>query len=252
MATKRQRRKVIVAGRYVRSIQYSMTSDPDVRRTRAPKTQISSVAQEAMNLQHSWQKLKAVIAANFGTDDLVVTLTYRDSDLPKLRNAAENRLKLFIRKLRAERRANGHELPYLYVTEMGHSSGRLHHHMIISSTGQDYEMIRKLWRRNGDDVDIAPIWTKGYDGWARYLSKEPREFGRRYVGERMWRSSKGLAKPQVFTGWVSATAALDAPPGSFVIDRQARANGYGEFAFVECILSPETTADSLALISDLR
>ncbi len=252
LAAKKQRRKVIVAGRYVRSIQYSLNTDPDVRRTRGPKTQISSVAQEAMNLKHSWQKLKAVIAANFGMNDLVVTLTYRDDALPKLRKEAESRLKLFIRRLRAERRALGYELPYLYVTEMGHSSGRLHHHLITNSTGNDYEMIRKLWSRNGDDVDFEPIWTKGYDGWAIYLSKEPRENGRRYVGERMWRSSKGLNKPQVFTGWVNASDPLAAPPGAFVIDAQSRVNGYGEFTFVECMLPDNTTADSLALISDLR
>ncbi|MBE6984321.1 MAG: hypothetical protein E7434_01670 [Ruminococcaceae bacterium] len=252
MAAKKQRRKVIIAGRYMRSIQYALTTDPDVRRTRAPKTQISSVAQEAMNLKHSWQKLKAVIAANFAMNDLVVTLTYRDDALPKLRKDAENRLKLFVRKLRAERRTMDLEMPYIYVTESGHSSGRLHHHIIITATGHDYDMIRRLWAKNGDDVEFSPIWTKGYDGWAQYLSKEPRENGRRYVGERMWRSSKGLVKPQVFTGWVYASDSLVAPPGAFVIDQQSRVNGYGEFTFIECMLPTNTTADSLALISDLR
>lgn len=251
LASKKQRRKVVIAGRYMRAIQYTLNSDPDVRRTRAPKTEISSVAQEAMNLKHSWQKLKALIAANFAMEDLVITLTYNDGALPPTRRDAENRLKLFVRRLRVERRAAGFELPYLYVTEMGHSSGRLHHHMITTSTGRDYEMIRRLWARNGDNIEFSPIWTKGYDGWARYLSKEPREVGRRYVGERMWRSSLGLVKPQTYPGWVDASNQLTAPPGSVEIDCQKRSNGYGEFTFIECLLPAGTTADSLALISDL-
>ena len=249
--SKKQRRKVVIAGRYMRSIQYTLNADPDVRRTRAPKTEISSVAQEAMNLKHSWQKLKALIAANFSMDDLVITLTYNDESLPATRRDAENRLKSFIRRLRAERRALEYELPYLYVTEMGHSSGRLHHHLITTSTGHDYEMIRRLWAKNGDNIDFSRIWTKGYDGWAMYLSKEPREIGRRYVGERMWRSSLGLAKPHVYAGWVNASDQLTAPPGAEVIDRQCRSNGYGEFTYVECLLPPGTSEDSLALISVL-
>ena len=251
LGSKKQRRKIIIAGRYMRSIQYTLNSDPDVRRTRAPKTEISSVAQEAMNLKHSWQKLKALIAANFSPGDLVVTLTYRDASLPPTRRAAENRLKLFIRRLRAERRAGGKELKYVYVTELGHSSGRLHHHMILNSTGDDYKTIKRLWEKDGDNIDFSPIWIKGYDGWAMYLSKEPREIGRRYVGERMWRSSMGLVKPIVYFGWVDASERLTAPPGADVIDAQTRSNGYGEFTFIECMLPAETTADSLALISDL-
>lgn len=231
----------MTAGQYCRAIQYTMNCDPDVRRTRAPKAEISTVAQEAMNLKHSWQKLKALMAANFSLSDLVVTLTYRDEALPALRKDAENRLKQFIRRLRAERRATGAELPYLYVTEMGHSSGRLHHHLIISSTGDDFDQIRRLWVKNGDNIDFSPIWTKGYDGWARYLTKEPRELGRRYVGERMWRSSLGLKKPSVSAQWVDASSPLEPPPGAFILDRQCRENGYGRFLYLEYLLPQNST-----------
>lgn len=213
-----------------------MIPDPDVRRTRAPKTLISSCAQEALNLRHSWQKLKAAIAANFAPSDLVVTLSYSDEALPPTRTVAENRLKLFIRHLRAGRRAAGAELRYMYVTECGHSSGRLHHHIIINATGSDYATIRELWARNGDNIDFALIAAKGFDGWAEYLTKEPREAGRRRVGERMWRSSRGLAKPTVDAAWVDASAPLEPPPGAFILDRQSRHNGYGSFDYLEYLL----------------
>lgn len=253
LANKKQRRKVVVAGRYVRAIQYSMTSNPDVQRTRAPKTQISSVAREVMNLKHSYQKLKAVIAANFSPTDLVITLTYSPERLPKLRKEAENRLKAFICRLRAERRAVGLKLPYIYVTEHIHDEGRLHHHIITTATGDDYRQIRRLWEKNGTSVDITTVSSKGYAGWALYLSKEPRENGRRYVGERMWRSSLGLNKPHIYSGWVSSRNQLDElPPDSNILDSMSRNNGYGDFHFLEAILPEGTTEESLALISDLR
>ena len=253
LAAKKQRRKVIVAGQYIRSIQYSMTSEPDVQRSRAPKTQISSVAQEVMNLKHSYQKLKAVIAANFSPGDLVITLTYRPERLPRLRKDAENQLKYFIRRLRSERKAAGLDFPYVYVTEHIHSEGRIHHHIITTATGDDFKTIRNLWEKNGSSVDITTISSKGYAGWALYLTKEPRENGRRYVGERMWRSSLGLNKPRVYSGWVSARNQIDElPPNSNILDSLSRNNGYGDFHFLEAILPEGTNEESLALISDLR
>ena len=91
MSSAKERRKISIAGKFVRSIQYALTSDPELRRTRAPKAEISSVAQEAMNLKHSWQKLKAAIAANFEETDLVVTLTYSNEALPQRRTDAEKK-----------------------------------------------------------------------------------------------------------------------------------------------------------------
>ena len=253
LANNKLRRKVVVAGQYVRSIQYSMNHDPDVQRTRAPKTQISTVAREAMNLRYSYQKLKAVLAANFSPSDLVITLTYRPERLPKLRKDAENQLKYFIRRLRSTRKAAGLDFPYVYVTEHIHSEGRIHHHIITTATRDDFKIIRDLWAKNGSSVDIAFISSKGYAGWALYLTKEPLENGRRYVGERMWRSSLGLNKPRIYVGWVSARRMIDElPPGSRILDNNDRQNEYGCFEYIEAILPPGTNEESLALISDLR
>lgn len=227
---------MIVAGRYVLVVQYTMCYDPDARKNRAPKELVSSCAREIINLRHSWEKLKMLLAANFDWSDLVVTLTYSDDALPRTRDDAEKNLKLFIRHLRAERRQAGQTLKYLYVTERGHTFGRHHHHIVTNATGADYQIIRSLWPY-GDNIDFARISDKGYDGWARYLSKEPREQGRRYVGERMWRQSLGLKKPIVQSGWVDAGAPLPVPPGAFVVDRQSRVNGFGTFDYVEYLSS---------------
>lgn len=117
------------------------------------------------------KNLKALLAANFAPSDLVVTLAYADASRPKTFCAAENRIKLFIRCLSAERRADGRELKYVYVTDSAFSYCCLHHHLILNATGQDYDTIRRLWSKNGDYIEFSLIRDKGYDGWARYLSK---------------------------------------------------------------------------------
>lgn len=243
----------MIAGQYLRSIQYTLNAEPDVRKDRCAKTQISSAAREAMNLRYSYQKLKALIAANFSPNDLVVTLTYSDETLPRLRKDAENRLKLFLRRLRAERRAAGYELPYVYVTEMGHSTGRLHHHLITNAVGNDYEQIRRLWAKNGTNIDVSHIKKEGYDRWAEYLSKESREYGRHYVGERMWRQSIGLKKPITYTGWVDPNARLDdLPDGTIFLGAPVRmSNGYGSFEYIEALLPASFDVSALELISAL-
>ena len=235
----KQRRKIVTAGRYCRAVQYTMITDIEAQRSRAPKELVSSCAREAINLHQSFQKLKAAIAANFDTSDLVVTLTYSDACLPPGRDAAEKILKRFIRQLRAERRAAGADLRYIYVSELGHSRGRPHHHIILNATGTDYDTLRRLWQY-GDQIDIRRIADKGFDGWARYLSKEPREHGRRRVGERMWRNSRTLVKPIVDAGWVDAGDDLTAPPGAYILDRQERVNCYGRFAYLEYLLPAKT------------
>ena len=95
-------------------------------------------------------------------------------------------------------------------------------------------------RQYGDQIDIRRIADKGFDGWARYLSKEPREHGRRRVGERMWRNSRNLVKPIVDAGWVDAGDDLTAPPGAYILDRQERVNCYGRFAYLEYLLPAKT------------
>lgn len=120
------------------------------------------------------KNLTAFLAANFSPYDLVVTLAYADASRPKTFCAAENRIKLFIRCLSAERCADGSELKYVYVTDSAFSYCYLHHHLILNATGQDYDTIRRLWSKDGDYIKFSLIRDKGYDGWARFLSKDQR------------------------------------------------------------------------------
>ena len=164
----KENRKIVQAGTLWMAVQYTAIRGGTAASRRQAKSQISDPAREKLNAKLSKEKLMFVLAANFRKSDLVVGLDYRDECLPKTREAADKRLSAFIRELRAFRKANGQTLVYVRVTEGYHSGGRLHHHLIVNSTGDDYAIIRKLWARNAETVDFeqskraAGMWVTGH------------------------------------------------------------------------------------------
>ena len=235
----KERRKIIRAGLLWMAVQYSAIRGENQSARREARSQISTPARESLNAKMSWQKLMLVLATNFRSKDLVVTLTYRDADLPHTREQADKRLSNFIRSLRSHRRSLGQELMYVRTTEGYHSDRRLHHHLIINATGRDFDIIRQLWKKNGDDVDITPFGRDGAERWAKYLTKEPREQGRRYVGDRTWRTSRNLKRPEPFYEFVPEEAALLPPAGAEIIEKTECQNSYGKFTYMVAMLPEE-------------
>lgn len=236
----KERRKIIQAGRLWMAVQYTAIHTQNQTARREARQLISTPAREALNAKLSWQKLMLVLAANFKSTDLVVTLTYRDADLPKTREAADKRMDYFIRLLRALRKPQSLDLLYVRVTEGYHSDGRLHHHFIVNATVGDFRSIRDLWKRNGDDVEFEWFGDDGAERWAKYLTKEPREKGRRYVGDRTWRTSRNLKRPESHYELVPEDERLMPPPGAFVTDKTECENAYGRYCHIMAML-PDST-----------
>ena len=232
----KERRKIIQAGKLWMAVQYTAIRSNDPGARREARSQISSPARESLNAKLSWQKLMMLLAANFTSSDLVVGLSYRDEDLPGRREDADRRLSNFIRQLRQRRSESGQHLIYVRVTEGYHSGGRLHHHLIVNATGNDYSVIRELWAKTGDNVDFEHFGSDGAERWGKYLTKEPREKGRRYVGDRTWRASIHMKKPVVTTELVSPSDILQPPVGASVTDRAQCENCYGRFSYMTAIL----------------
>lgn len=232
----KERRKIIQAGTLWMAVQYTAIRGANQSARREARAQISSPARESLNAKLSWQKLMLTLAANFHSSDLVVTLTYRDGNLPVRREDADRRLTNFIRALRTHRTAEGQSLIYVRTTEGYHSGGRLHHHLIINATGHDYDIIRQLWDKNGDNIDFEPFGADGAERWGKYLTKEPREKGRRYVGDRTWRTSIHMKKPTVISEMVDVEDALWPPDGAFIVDKTECQNCYGRFCHMMAML----------------
>lgn len=236
-----KRKKVITAGRLVIAVAYTVAGLQDGPKARADKVQMSSAAREAINLRCSWQKLEVVLAANFTSRDLFVTLTYADELHPPSRAEAVKRVKRFLTKLRAARKLKGQTLKYIYVTEQLSSEGnRLHHHLVINGTGDDYETIRSLWEW-GSDVEISPLEVggndDGYADVAKYLTKEPRECGKAEVGARTWTPSLGLTRPKPETEDMADNETIAVPPDAYRIEAPTPSrNEYGEYTYIKYLL----------------
>ena len=233
---KAKRLTQVRAGRLVTAVLYTQATAADEPQVRAAKTKISSEARQRLNLRASWQKLEAVLAANFDRQDLFVTLTYRDLDLPHSREQAMRCCSDFLAQLREARRVRGQELLYVknaeHMTDQG-AEGRWHHHLVINATGNDYEEIRALWYRYGDNVDIQPLLDDGwdYESRARYLCKE-----RPPAGKKAWTPSRGMKRPVRSSELVDDALTLTAPPGAQVIETQTVDNGWGSYVYLKYLL----------------
>ncbi len=224
-------KKVIVAGPLVLEAVYPAPNLRDSSAVRAGKKSLSSEAQQRMNLKYAYQKLELQIAANFGVNDLYCTLTYDDEHLPKDRKIATRRMQAFWKKLRTAREKAGKELRYIYVTEGKHGDGRLHHHVLINATGEDYDEIRQLWNYgNVDYVRIRIDRDKNYESIAKYMCKEQRE----KLGQRLWSCSRNLKKPEQETFRVDDDTSILAPPGALVLeDSSDHVTEYGHYRYIK-------------------
>ena len=119
-----KRKKIITAGRLVKTVIYTVPQPRDNEHTRAAKSKITSAAKRAHNYRTAQGRLEMLLAANFGPDDLFCTLTYRDEHLPRTLTLAKNRVREFLKMLRCQRKREGGALKYVYVTEGKHGDKR--------------------------------------------------------------------------------------------------------------------------------
>ena len=170
-----KRRKTIRAGRLVWDAVYTV---PRPNASKQERKRIREVTEEQIqrtNANTAQRKLEMLMATNFDEGDLVITVTYRDADLPDSADATRKHLGKVFGQMRAYRKARDlPELKYIYVLEGRHGDHRPHAHIIINAAGGDLELMRSLWIW-GDDIQLNYIRERGYDGWAGYLTKERRE-----------------------------------------------------------------------------
>ena len=224
-------KKIIVAGPLVVETIYPAPNPRDSEGVRSGKKALSSEAQRRMNLKYAYQKLELEIAANFGENDLYITLTYDEKHLPPDRKKANQRMQAFWRRLRAARRAMGKELRYIYVTEHKHGDGRWHHHVLLNATGEDFVQIARIWGQGLVDFkQIRVDRDRNYETLARYLCKEQREA----LGARLWSCSRNLHKPERECFRVPNDTPLTPPDGVMILeDTGDVTTAYGHFRYLK-------------------
>lgn len=233
-----KRRKTIRAGRLVWDITYTV---PRPNANKQERTRIREVTEEQVartNANTAQRKLEMLMATNFDEGDLVLTVTYRDADLPDSADVTRKHLGKVFAQMRAYRKARGlPDLKYIYVLEGRHGDHRPHAHIIINAAGGDLELMRSLWIW-GDDIQINYIRERGYDGWAGYLTKERREAS--LNGKKQFVGSRNLARPVTTYEWVDDGTTVDAPPGAQVLDEGGGRNEIASCRFVKYLLPKNT------------
>lgn len=233
-----KRRKTIRAGRLVWDITYTV---PRPNASKQERKRIREVTEEQVartNANTAQRKLEMLMATNFDDTDLVLTVTYRDADLPDSADVTRKHLGKVFAQMRAYRKARDlPDLKYIYVLEGRHGDHRPHAHIIINAAGGDLELMRSLWIW-GDDIQLNYIRERGYDGWAGYLTKERREAS--LNGKKQFVGSRNLARPVTTYEWVDDGTSVEAPPGAQVLDEGGGRNEIASCKFVKYLMPKNT------------
>lgn len=223
-------KKIISAGPLVLEAVYPRGSRHDSPRARGAKRQLSSEAQQRMNLKHSYQKLELMLASNFLPGDLILAPTYDEEHLPRSRDAANAHLKKFRSDMSTLRKRSGQELRMVWATENVFGEGRWHHHCVLNAVGEDFEAIRRLWPYGNVEIQKLKIdKDRSYESLARYLCKEARE----RPGLRSWSYTRSCRKPEVETFPVPDDTPLQPPKGATVYEEAGERNEFGSYKYVK-------------------
>ncbi|SET56138.1 hypothetical protein SAMN05660297_02770 [Natronincola peptidivorans] len=164
------------------------------KQPRAKKEKLSLPKQKKLNDKNAKKHLIRLINTNFTDKDLAVHLTYIDKELPKSEEEARKDVTNYIRRVKHYRKKNGLEtLKYIAVIEYKEKEEegkevRLHHHIVMS--GMDRDIVEELWTKGRANADRLKADEFGYEGLARYITKDPR-------GSKRWTQSKNLKQPKV-------------------------------------------------------
>ena len=148
-------------------------------------------AQKNLNDRYARKRVERLINANFYKNDLWITLTYSNDNLPATLDEALKNIKNYIRRINYKRKKLGLEkAKYIYVTEFSKEKKiRCHHHLIMDG-GLSMDLVESMWkcgkRNNVRKVDPD---ENGLSGLANYLVKDPK-------GSKRWCSSTNLKKPK--------------------------------------------------------
>lgn len=174
------------------------------RYTRKKKEKVTIPKQKVLNDKRAKRTFCQLVKTNFGEGDLHLTLTYNAQHLPESVEDAEKEVRNYLRRIaRLRKNKNLPPLKYIFLTEQGVQSKRIHHHVIING-GLSRDEVELLWRRPkrkgqqqgealGDcNADRLRTDDKGLERLASYLAKDPK-------GRKRWTPSQNLKKPEVST-----------------------------------------------------
>lgn len=172
---------------------YPILGRSDRAKAEAARKAMSRERQTRYNRERARRRLALLMDANFGKNDLHVTLTYRGTppDYEQARKDVRNYLRA-VKRMREK--AGLPEMKYIYVLEEEGADGekrRIHVHLMMTG-GVSREALEEKWGRGYANCDrLQPEEGTGLLELARYFTKQGMEKHR-----RAWSASKNLRQPR--------------------------------------------------------
>lgn len=172
---------------------YPILGRSDRAKAEAARKAMSRERQTRYNRERARRRLALLMDANFGRNDLHVTLTYRGTppDYEQARKDVRNYLRA-VKRMREK--AGMPEMKYIYVLEEEGGDGekrRIHVHLMMTG-GISREALEEKWGRGYANCDrLQPEEGNGLMELARYFTKLEQEKHR-----RAWSASKNLRQPR--------------------------------------------------------
>ena len=172
---------------------YPILGRSDRAKAEAARKAMSRERQTRYNRERARRRLALLMDANFGRNDLHVTLTYRGTppDYEQARKDVRNYLRA-VKRMREK--AGLPEMKYIYVIEEEGGDGekrRIHVHLMMTG-GVSREALEEKWGRGYANCDrLQPEEGTGLLELARYFTKVTMEKHR-----RAWSASKNLRQPR--------------------------------------------------------
>ena len=172
------------------------------RYTRKKKEKVTIPKQKVLNDKRAKRTFCQLVKTNFGEGDLHLTLTYNTKYLPEKVEDAEKEVRNYLRRVaRLRKKKNLSPLKYIFITEQGVQSKRIHHHVIINGglSRDEVELLLRRPERKGQqqgealgdcNADRLRTDDKGLERLASYLAKDPK-------GRKRWTPAQNLKKPEV-------------------------------------------------------
>lgn len=186
----------VYAGKTVEIKRYHTRQQKSKGQPRIRKEPTTEERQKS-NLKQAEEKLRQKLNENFSENDLLVTLSYSKENGNKTRTAEQMKedKKLFFRELRKKYKAEGGEMKFVYVAEIGPLGSR-HHHVVLS--GIDPKIIKDCWPYGFADfkyLDKSGNYKKIASYFIKYSEKTFRTVGK-LAGQR-YSCSRNLREPKV-------------------------------------------------------
>lgn len=172
---------------------YPILGRSDRAKAEAARKAMSRERQTRYNRERARRRLALLMDANFGRNDLNVTLTYRGT--PPDYEQARKDVRNYLRAVKRMREKEGlPEMKYIYVIEEEGGDGekrRIHVHLMMTG-GVSREALEEKWGRGYANCDrLQPEEGNGLMELARYFTKLEQEKHR-----RAWSASKNLRQPR--------------------------------------------------------